>query len=684
MQSVVRNPDGWWINSAEFSREAQHFQKNGYYTPAPWGSQDWKQYWREQLRRCKEGYSVGGAKITGNHYFYLNFSPIMRTDLVEKRKKRDFPDFWDGDYDYFHILEIAKNGISPEDLLGLQLEVIPRHLEGGKHLIVGKARRKGFSFKNRSICANMYNIRRDSRCIIGAYDKKYLYPKEDAIMTMVKSNLDFLNANTGWSKKRLIDRQDHIKAGYIEKINGVEVPKGFMSEVFAFSFQNDPDAGRGKSADYFIFEEAGAWPGLESAFMAVRPALEDGDLTIGTAVIFGTSGDMERGTADFAKMYFDPDTYNCLPFENIWEENTGTSVSFFHPMYRNYIGEMDENGNSFKSQVIDKEKKRRAEISSTSTLNKYLQEYPFGPSEAFLISSGNVFPTVQLRKQYEKIMKGEIGKGMAAYLFKMDGKVQLEYDLKGGLSPIEKFPIDEPEEGAVVIYEEPQTWKKRDIVSGELVDTIPAGVYKMGYDPYRQNKGSSLGSVFVFKTLKEYSPTGDTIVAEYTGRPETVEDFHETVLLLAEFYNAEVMFENEVTSVVPFFRGKKKLQYLARQPDGVISANIDNSKVARNFGIHMVEKLKEAGIQYINTWLKTERDFDEHGNKILNLETIKSPALLLEMIKYDGNMNVDRIMALAMVMFSVEEEREVAKAQKSKREHKTAEYLLELFGNQQL
>lgn len=680
-QSIVRNPDGWWINTAEFTREAQHFTKYGYYTAAPWGSEDWRQYWREQLRRCEEGYSVGGVRITGNHYFYLNFTRIMISagEGNNKRKIRAFPSFWDGDYDYFHVLEIAKQGITEEELAKLHLEVRPLHLGGNKHLVVGKARRKGYSFKNSAICANMYNIRRDSRCIIGAYDKKYLYPKEDAIMTMVKTHLDFLNEQTGWAKKRLIDRQDHIKAGFIEKINGQDVPRGFKSEVFAFSFQNDPDAGRGKSADYFIFEEGGAWPGLESAFMAVKPALEDGDFTIGTGIVFGTGGDMEKGTIDFANMYFNPDDYNCLAFENIWEENTGKSVGFFHPTDRNFIGYIDKAGNSDRQGVIAREKALRASITRSSTLDKHIQEYPFGPSEAFLVSTGNIFPAVELRKVYDKLMRSEGNKGRPAYIYKQDGEVKIEYDLTGTLRPIEKFPIDETEEGAVVIFEEPQYFDKIDQATGEKVKQIPRGLYKIGYDPYRQNKGTSHGSAMVFKTLSEFSSTGDTIVAEYTGRPETVEDFHRTVMYLAEFYNAEVMFENEVTSVVPFFRGHKKLQYLSAQPDAVISANINKSTVARIYGIHMVEKLKEAGISYINKWLRTERDFDENGKAILNMETIKSPALLLEMIKYDGNINVDRIMALAMVMFSVEEEREIIKKKRQRQEHKTAQYLNELF-----
>ena len=55
------------------------FQKNKTYISAPWGTPDWQDYWETQLDRCINGYSVfeeDGTehKITGHHYFYLNYS----------------------------------------------------------------------------------------------------------------------------------------------------------------------------------------------------------------------------------------------------------------------------------------------------------------------------------------------------------------------------------------------------------------------------------------------------------------------------------------------------------------------------------------------------------------------------------------------------------------------------------
>ena len=144
--SSIRNKAGIWINSQVFREEAEHFKKYGYYCADPWGSSAWFEYWKEQKKRCVEGISIGGARITGNHYFYLNFCPIMRLVEVEKKnskgymvkrriREREFADFYDYDYYYFSAIQEAE--------------------DEGKHMVVLKSRGKGYSFKGASmLCRN--------------------------------------------------------------------------------------------------------------------------------------------------------------------------------------------------------------------------------------------------------------------------------------------------------------------------------------------------------------------------------------------------------------------------------------------------------------------------------------------------------------------------------------------------
>jgi hypothetical protein len=139
-------------NTAYFTDAARRFLEKGWYTDAPAGSQEFYNYWTRELDRCKNGYTVGDMSITGHHYFYLNYCQIKLTETINgsaATKSIAFPHFWDGDYEYFWLMDIARKGItrSKLDSLKLSTNIEDRWLDGGHHLIVSKARRKGFSYK---------------------------------------------------------------------------------------------------------------------------------------------------------------------------------------------------------------------------------------------------------------------------------------------------------------------------------------------------------------------------------------------------------------------------------------------------------------------------------------------------------------------------------------------------------
>jgi len=1027
-----RNSDGIFVNTETLKEEANHFLKYGYYCPDPWGSPAWKEYWEEQLRRCQDGYSSGGLYITGNHYGYLNFAQIKLTkefieaeekekqdvsnlSVVEMRKQArlnskgaakdvTFPSFWSSDYNYYHVVDIARWGATSEYLigLGLEVEIMPDHLQGGYHVIVGKSRRKGYSYKNGWVAANNYNCIENSVTIIGAFDKKYLYP--EGTMQMANNYVNFFNEHTGWAKARdFVNKVSHKRASYEEKDeNNISVEKGYKSTIMALSFGDNPDAAIGKDGTLVEFEEAGKFPNLKESYMKTKPAMEDGIYTTGQMFIFGTGGDMQNGTTDFAEMFYNPLPFKLLPFKNVWDKNVSlnSKCGFFVPDYWNKPGFIDSDGNSdnkgAKEYEEEKRKKLIAETSGAEAYNEYTQQYPFcfhkdtivshndfgaiklidypdvinsgntelfeiitegnrklkctinhpiwdlktntykhlkdfnigdelelqsfifnttnkkvtikteldifnteivitsewayfigifmgdgsyykdtveivfdykqkdvgkricefmdknlggyhikkyenhfviikrnklfkyifkgldlirqsqkgqssykrkvhvpdyikygtkeivksfiqgivdsdgyvsgfnpvrinitskhfnflsdiqlllsgfgiyenikrqdkttngykyesytidlysfnfllfqknigldserkgnelkryrskrlgavkkkypidkiksitsigfhnvydlttsdhainangihvhnSPEEAFLQVTGNEFPVEELRNRLATVIEQQlhIKKTQAVTLYRDadTGKAAMKPDLKAKLSPIIHYPMKQKDKtGAVVILEPP-------------VENPPLGLYKAGYDPYRQDQseGVSLGAFYIYKSSNVFSYTRNILVAWYIGRPQTSDMYNRNVELLGELYNLEVMHENEVTEVVSYFRKRKKLHLLASQPDAVISKNIKNSTVSRVYGIHMNEKLKDAGEKYIKMWLLTERDTDENGIKILNLDTITDIGLLEELIKYNRKGNFDRVMGFMMIMFQLEEEEE--------------------------
>lgn len=718
--NAVRNEQGIWINSQVFREAGLHFMKNKYYCSDPKGSPSYKEYWDRELDRCVKGYTSGGVKITQHHYFYLNYCQIKivkenadGSSVATKETKQ--PDFWDGDYNYFWAVEIAQNGLfsanslvpstqeereefwklslSPDfksqenhDRRQILEEQVLKRLnlyftievdwrDGGHHILVGKARRKGYSYKNAAMCANIYNTIKKSLTIIGAFDKKYLYPR--GTMAMTSEYISFLNENTAWGKAReYVDREEHKKASFRKMIDDKPVESGYLSEVMAITFKDNPEAARGKDAVKILFEECGIFPNLKESIRKTADGLTAGKYITGQMIGFGTGGDMEYGTTDFADIFYHPKQDNFMPFYNIWDEDAGeTSCSFFHPTTWNMEGYCDEQGNSDIQSATEWENSERTELiinsSSSDAIQQRVQEHPFNPAEAFLTVSMNDFPIVELRARLNKVKREDIHlkKGQPCYLIRKElneadtinpetgevkqgrkYKIVAEPDLSGILQPIWDYkPKIKDLSGAVVIYEHP-------------VENTPKGLYKIGFDPYRQQNSSmtvpSLGVLYVYKTVYRGSFTKHVIVAQYVGRPYSPDDVNRVAELLAELYNAEIMFENEVTHVKDYFIRKKKVHLMSLQPDTVIAKATKNSKVARVWGCHMTDKLKDAGEKYIKQWLLEERDFDEFNSGVIGIDTLNDPALIEELILYNRKGNFDRVMAFMMIQLQLADEAE--------------------------
>jgi hypothetical protein len=185
--------------------------------------------------------------------------------------------------------------------------------------------------------------------------------------------------------------------------------------------------------------------------------------------------------------------------------------------------------------------------------------------------------------------------------------------------------------GAVVIWEPPVT--NRDGI-------VPYGLYISGNDNYDHDKSTtdSLGSTFIMNRATE------RIVAEYTGRPDTAEEYYENVRMLLMYYGATALYENEKKGLFAYFSHKHSEYLLADQPD-IIKDIIKDSRVQRGKGIHMNIAIKDWGEILIRDWLNEEY---VPGKK--NLTKIFSEPLLEELISYYQDANADRVIALMMVM----------------------------------
>lgn len=629
-------PVEWFSNTDEFRQLAIKFDKDGFYTNLPKGTKEYIEFWKKQDDLCRVGMTNSkGIRITGPHYFYLNFIQIKLKDTGIRRKKRGFPRFLDIDYDFFHLVDVARSQ--------------------KKGLIFSKPRRGGFSYKDACLVTHEYNFYRDSVCVIGAFLEKLA----TQTMNMVLDNMNFLNSHTEWRKQRNPDTKDYVMARYEKNVEGNKVFAGYHSEVLKITFKDNPYAAIGKTTNLFIFEEAGKFGNLKEAYNLTEPCWKDGDDMIGMPIIFGTGGDMEAGTADFGHMFYNPSSYNLLEFDNVWDNGKeGTKCGWFIPATRGRLGEelnsnkemVDKDGNSIEDvayQSIMRLRETKKLSGDPTSVKNVITQYPLTPAESFLRSSGAIFSSIEM---HEWLGKLETTKSISENKKKIELYFDAENKIKAKLNPdledIINYPLNpskDSKKGCIVIWEDP-------------IDDPPYGLYIAGCDPYDQDKAEtseSLGSFFVYKRFYSNNQTYDLLVAEYTGRPERADDFYETCRRLCIYYNAKCLYENQLKGLKIYFEQKNSLQYLCEQPS-ILKDIVKNTQVNRGYGIHMNESIKDQCEQYLKQWLYEERD-DLNGNKIMNLHTIKSIPLLKELIAYDREQNTDRVIAFMLCILQGKE-----------------------------
>lgn len=657
----------------KFRQAAIFFQQHGCYTLAPRGTTDYNKYWEQETDRCLNGYTApDGEGITGYNYFYLNYSPIMRlkeeeyTDRegnLRKRRQRilEFPSFWDYDYYYFCAIEQA------------ELE--------GKHMAVLKCRQRGYSFKGGSMLVRNYMLIPGSKNFAIASEQKFLIG--DGLLTKAWQIMDFLDKHTEWAKQRLVSTRMERTSGYkITDEFGKQTEQGYLSSITGITLKNDPERVRGTRAKLVLWEEGGKFPSLLDAWRIEQPSVETDDgKAFGLMIAFGTGGTEGASFEGLKELFYKPKSYNVLSFPNIWDDGReNTECAFFVPAYSNLESfdddgnqvYMDKDGNSYKEKaienLIDQRNKVKDGGASQQSIDRFISERPIKPAEAVLELGKNIFPRKLLMDQLTRIRTNK-------KLQSMKHIVDLEWDGNGQVKAIEKpsgditnYPLkkgDKPH-GSVVIWEYP-------------VKDPPLGLYIGGCDPYDHDDSftNSLGSTFIFKRVRAGEAWTDVIVAEYSGRPDTAEEYYENVRKLLTFYNARLLFENERKGIYPYFTNKHCDYLLADQPDKIISEVFKDSKVQRRKGCHMTKQIRAYGEGLILEWL-----LDEFEEGHPNVERVYSEPLIEELIENDGVRNVDRVIALCMVMIYREELYQV-KVSSAKEQNKQVElFEMPLFSKQ--
>lgn len=632
-----------------FRQAALHYLKYGCYTflrPNSNPNSEYRKFWDEEIRRCHEGLirPSDGAWISGYHYWFLNYQPMMVNKKVGKTNKairtEEFPFFNEGNAFRFyylrearelghHAIELAKRGCAKSYSLSSIM---------GKNLILGESK----------------EARRRNITVLTAYQKEYLSDSKDGTLAKFKPAINFTFANTPFPHLMLKNSPNEMtwQMGYKDEY-GIE--KGSLNQVLAVSSKDDSEKLRGKRGT-ILFEEMGSFKGLLSLYDITRKSVEDGDLVFAFMYLVGTAAEDESDFSSAKTLLYNTDKYNIHTLKNVFDKpkQGKPTFGFFFPSYVNRAGCYNEDGVSdvVKALIQILMARYKAKYSSDPrTVLRVIAEDPITPAEAIIKVKSAFFPIQALNERlsqldtdvraFDDVYVGDLS-------LNPNGKVEFT---PTNDTPIRKFGVENDTPGAIEIFEMPEP---------DRTGSIPNTRYIVGHDPVDNDsaESSSLSSTFVLDLWT------DRIVAEYTGRQAFANDNFEKVRLLCLFYNAKCLYESNKKGIYAYFQMMNCTHLLADTPEYLRDKQlVKYSKFGSNQkGVNASAAINNYANGLIRDWLMKPVNIlitNDEGQEVeittQNLYNIRNRALLEELIAFTPEINVDRIRALGMVMLYREE-----------------------------
>lgn len=540
--------------------EARETKKlTGHYSQFPRNTKAYADFWNKQYKYCRDGMTVNGYTITGDHYFFLNFYQLM--DLTSAKKAGegriyDFPSFYVEQYKWFHYLELCKS---------LR-----------KNVVLMKARGVGFSEMDASLAANTYNCRQNSITVIAAQQDVYLQKTLDKTWKA----LTYLNDHTDgafFKLRQVADSQNLKRASHKKKVNGQEIEEGWMSQIQGIN-ADKPNKIRGDRTDVLIYEEAGSWPNLLKAFIQGDALVGIQGAKFGYKVAGGTGGDSGAALEGLRKLYENPIAYDALPYKHNYTQSGETVYTgFFIPaqnIVRDQNGEyMDNRGYTDPKKGLKFYEKERTKMANDPKgLLIYSAEFCFNQEEAFSLEGDNKFNKVIIAEQKtrSRILKvgPKIETGSIDYLYSNNRREK--QDITG-------FKWTPDINGSIHILEHP-VWTlppRKNETTGEIEWTPPEkmrNLYVAGIDSIdigqeqtsEYTKDPSKFCIVIKKRI--YGMEEPQYVAYYKERPQNEREAYKIAIKLMQYYNCQANIEATRMSMITWARDQGYLGMFMKRP----------------------------------------------------------------------------------------------------------------------
>ena len=332
----------------------------------------------------------------------------------------------------------------------------------------------------------------------------------------------------------------------------------------------------GEKLHMLYLDEAGKWErplDIQDVWRIHRTCLIVGRRVIGKALVGSTVNPLDRGGAQFKKLYYSSDP---------WERNSnGRTKSglykIFIPAYEALEGFFDKHGIA----VIDDPEKtiegldgeeitigaktylqneRKALMGDPYELNEVIRQFPFSEDEAFRDSTKSSH--FNIGKIYEQIAHNEeiypspVIRGNFMWRGGVqDSEVVWSPD-KNGKWFVSWLPPAELRNKKTSKYGK---WHPGNALLGV------GGVDSYDIDKTVDGRGSKGACHFYNKFSVEYP--SNIFVAEYAERPPLARIFYEDILMASIFYGYPLLIENNKYGIVRYFEARGYDEYVMDRPE---------------------------------------------------------------------------------------------------------------------
>ena len=485
-------------------------------------SKEFQDYWREEIRRCIEGYKpADGVWIPGTYYRHLNHRPIQR---------RRYKDFDPGPYNKKKIVSFPLY----RDVDHEVHEKIHRLRTEAKRIaaIILKGRRKGLSDDITSITEHELLFNTEAECF-------YCTPDLEALSKIKnKIELSLNNTNSQLGQPFNVENVDQRKLGM-----EVDTPWGTKtigSESVLYTSQiPKPSIWKGGAFSLGVTDEIGTFGkkvSLAAYWGDTKDCFMEGDELIGFHIFLGTVDQIS-----YAKNSDLEDFWNYADAQNF--------ERILIPAQKQYGDYWDiETGISDEAGALKRIHAKRApllELEDKTSYFKEVQNNPTNEGELFLLTMNS---SVDVKAINDQIQRITINPKLSAIP-------------KMGFLEWERITVGKEflYTGRVFFVENVNgLWCK----TYDPINHIYPGADITAIDDYFKDEApesDSEGGIVVWRRFINNNEIGRVPILTYLGRPAKLEYFHDEALKAAVYSQSRAAVEYHNKMLKEHFLSSKKV-----------------------------------------------------------------------------------------------------------------------------